>query len=97
MSNILIIAPHPDDETLGCGGTLLKHKEQGDSIYWLVMTSIKAGKQYSDKQVKEQKQAITKVAKAYPFDGYHQANFEPAKLDTVPTIKLIEEVAKNLL
>ena len=24
MKNILIIAPHPDDETLGCGGTLLK-------------------------------------------------------------------------
>lgn len=96
MSNILVIAPHPDDETLGCGGTLLKHKEQGDSIYWLVMTSIKAGKQYSDKQVKEQTQTITKVAKAYPFDGYHKANFEPANLDTVPSIKLIEEVSKYI-
>jgi len=26
---ILVISPHPDDETLGCGGTILKHKNMG--------------------------------------------------------------------
>ena len=37
---ILAIAPHPDDETLGCGGTLYKHKAEGDEIYWLIVTGI---------------------------------------------------------
>ena len=32
MEKALFIAPHPDDETLGCGGTIFKHKEAGDSI-----------------------------------------------------------------
>ncbi len=27
---ILVISPHPDDETLGCGGTILKHKDVGN-------------------------------------------------------------------
>jgi len=27
---ILAISPHPDDETLGCGGTILKHKDMGN-------------------------------------------------------------------
>jgi LmbE family N-acetylglucosaminyl deacetylase len=37
---VLFIAPHPDDETLGAGGTILKHKAQGDKIFWLILTNI---------------------------------------------------------
>ena len=40
MKKILVVAPHADDETLGCGGTLLKHCNQGDEIYWLIVTDM---------------------------------------------------------
>ena len=33
MSNVFVIAAHPDDEVLGCGGTLLKHINEGDKVY----------------------------------------------------------------
>ena len=32
MKKILVLAVHPDDETLGCGGTLLKYKALGTTI-----------------------------------------------------------------
>ena len=36
MSRILCIAAHPDDEILGVGATLLRHKEEGDRV-WIVL------------------------------------------------------------
>lgn len=38
--NILIVSPHPDDETIGCGGIMLMY---GDKIDVLLMTDGKAG------------------------------------------------------
>lgn len=33
---LLVLAPHPDDEIIGCGGTLCLHARQGDSVHVLV-------------------------------------------------------------
>ncbi len=35
---ILVIAPHPDDEVLGCGGTIKKHSNNGDEVYLCIVT-----------------------------------------------------------
>lgn len=40
---IMAISPHPDDETLGAGGSLLKLKALGNEIYWLNVTDIDTG------------------------------------------------------
>ena len=36
--NVLVIAPHPDDELIGCAGTIRKHVENGDSVYVCIAT-----------------------------------------------------------
>jgi len=41
--NILVIAPHPDDETIGCGGTLCLHQQRGDRIAIICLTSGELG------------------------------------------------------
>lgn len=35
---VLVIAPHPDDETIGCGATLALHARRGDTVHVLVVT-----------------------------------------------------------
>jgi LmbE family N-acetylglucosaminyl deacetylase len=35
---VLVIAPHPDDETLGCGGTIVRHRLAGEAVCILVVT-----------------------------------------------------------
>ena len=40
MKNVIVISAHPDDETLGVGGTLIKHIANGDNVYWLIVTNV---------------------------------------------------------
>jgi len=46
----LIIAPHPDDEVLGCGGTIRKLSEMGEDVYVLVVSRGKK-EMYSEDQI----------------------------------------------
>src|SRR6185503_14855064 len=40
---ILVIAPHPDDEVLGCGGALCRHRAAGDRVSVIFLTSGELG------------------------------------------------------
>ena len=43
MKIIMVFAPHPDDDVLGCGGSIAKHSRQGHKIITVYMTSGEAG------------------------------------------------------
>ena len=52
MKNILVISPHPDDESIGCGGTLRKHILEGDTVEVIFITSgEKGGHGMSEKEM----------------------------------------------
>ncbi len=93
MNTILVIAPHPDDETLGCGGTLLKHKQKGDNVNWLIATSI-SGLKIDDSSIQERKNLINKVSNSYKFDCTYSLNFPTTTLDTIPKKEIINEFEK---
>ena len=40
---ILVIAPHADDEILGCGGTIAKFTKLGHKIFVLILTNASLG------------------------------------------------------
>ncbi len=94
MSKICVIAPHADDETLGCGGTILKHKKNGDKVYWICITSMKSGDTWSEKEIKKRDNEIKKVSKSFKFDQFYSLDLAPKNLDQIPLTKIIDPLTK---
>ena len=69
MNKIIVVAPHPDDETLGCGGTLLRHISDGDEVYWLICTTITESQGFTNNRIEERKKEIELVANMFVFAG----------------------------
>ena len=89
-NRILVVAVHPDDETLGCGGTLLKHKSKKDEINWLICTTI--DKQKNNYQIRERE--INKVSKLYGFNSVHNLRLKTMRVDEYSMSILIEKISK---
>ena len=90
MNNVLVVAVHPDDETLGCGATLLKHKANGDAIHWLIVTQSDPKKEFFAKREQE----IQKVAKLYGFDALHRLELPTMRVDEISMSELVGKISK---
>lgn len=103
MKNILVIAAHPDDEILGCGGTTARFAEEGHNISTLVLgEGVTSRDEKRDRtkreadlvELKEQMNRANKilgVKKVFSFD-YPDNRFDTiALLDIVKTIEDVKE------
>ncbi|MBN3881471.1 MAG: PIG-L family deacetylase [Nostoc sp. JL34] len=62
--NILIVAAHPDDEVLGCGGAIAKHTQQGDIVHVLILAEGATSRtpQRDRKKLQNELSALAEVA-----------------------------------
>ncbi len=90
MKTILIAAPHPDDETLGCGGFLLRQLDRGSRVHWLIATGMRAESGYSRERMAAREAEIDAVADHYGFAGVHRLGFAAGGLDALPMAQLVD-------
>lgn len=89
----LVIAPHPDDEVLGVGGTLLRRKEEGNQIGWLIMTQMTKDFSVDPEQIGRRRSEIDKVSSFFDFDCSYEFEFATTTLDEVPIRELVDKVS----
>ena len=93
MNKVLVIATHPDDETLGCGGTLLKHKDLGDEIHWLIATEIKESEGFNKALIKKRNIEINLVEKHFNFNSVNKLDISTTKVDQTSMEELIKKIS----
>jgi len=88
MNKVLVIATHPDDETLGCGGTILKHKKLGDEVYLLIVTDIK------DQCGIDSSEVTGVVSDMYNFNKVFKLSLSDARIDEYSMNELVSRISK---
>ncbi|MBI4064626.1 MAG: PIG-L family deacetylase [Elusimicrobia bacterium] len=92
---VLVVSAHPDDETLGCGATLLKHRAEGDRLHWLIATQAHQP-QWSASVIKEKLDEIGRVAKAYAMPAPFRLGFPSARLNPEYLSEAIRKISEVL-
>ena len=96
MKNILVIAPHADDELLGCGGTMAKNIAQGNNVYVLVMTNAHVGAPHLF-SAELMKTIRSEARAAHALLGVKETiflDFPAPKLDQQPVFEMVGEISK---
>ena len=91
-NKIIVVATHPDDETLACGGTIMKYKAMGLQVYWVIITHMSLSDGYSQREIDIRESTIQAVAKRYGFAGVDNLRIPVQKLSEMSRNKLIEKI-----
>ncbi len=92
---ILVVSAHPDDETLGCGGTILRHVAEGEEVHWIVLTRAFEPR-WPKKTVREKAMEIEEVSKAYKMSSVTKLCFPSTSLEKCPLEDIMEGLRSTI-
>jgi len=93
---IAVVAPHPDDETLGCGGTIGRAVRDGVRVHWIVVTEMSAAAGYGAERMASRAAEIEAVARHYGFASVERLGFPPAGLTQADLPRLVPQLGAAL-
>ena len=92
-SNVLVLAAHPDDETLGCGATLAKLSEEGHNIHLMTFTD---GVDSRDEEGTENRNnKLEEISKILGINTFSHGGFPDNSMEIVPLLQLCKYLENN--
>jgi methionyl-tRNA formyltransferase/LmbE family N-acetylglucosaminyl deacetylase len=93
---VLCVVAHPDDETLGVGGTLALHAEAGSDVTVLVMSEGEVEKLDGTPHCRTRRECALRAAEVMGVSDVVFHDFPDQRLETVPFIELVKAVEAAL-
>ena len=90
-NKILVIAAHPDDETIGCGGSLLRHASENDEIAVVTLTNgVGSRDEAKEKDLINREVSARKAIKMLGADWIAKGDFPDNAMDSVPLLEIVK-------
>lgn len=94
--NVLVVAAHPDDEVLGCGGTLAKHAAYGDDVFVLILGDGVTSRGVVDSEVDEltmeRRHNARQAAKTLRIQGPEFQSYPDNQMDSVALLDIVKDI-----
>lgn len=92
---VLVIAPHPDDEVIGCGGTIKKHTNNGDEVYLCIVTKAYTP-DWSEEFIENRKKEISLANQVLGIKETFFLDLPTVKLDIIGQKKINDLISENI-
>ena len=90
---ILVIAAHPDDEVLGCGGTIARHNINSDNVgVVFIADGVGARNDNFAENLQKRKQAAESALNILGALNFGFFDFPDNRLDTIPLIDIVQKL-----
>lgn len=96
MRCVLVCAAHPDDEALGCSGTLARHVAQGDRVHVLFMTDGVGARQAAADGGGERSGAARQAQAILGVESLQSFDFPDNQMDSVPLLNVTRAIESVL-
>lgn len=94
IKKILILAAHPDDETLGAGATIKKFNDMGYYSKLITFTDGESSREHNED--KNRNSVLSNVCKNLGINDYVSGNFPDNKMDSISLLDLCKFIEKNV-
>ena len=100
--NILVIAAHPDDEVLGCGGAIAKHTQNGDQVHILILAegatsrNLERDRQLFASELSTLETAAHQASKILGVDSLFLYDFPDNRMDSCDLLDIIKVIEQAI-
>ena len=95
MKKVLVVAAHPDDEVLGCGGTVARHVDEGDVVQILFMADgVTSRRLFNKHDLRKRNKAAYESCEILGTESPLFLGFPDNKMDTVALLDIVKKLEK---